>query len=149
MTGTRVSLERTFEDVYVGEEITPFGVPLTLQRLVMEAAANRDFTPLHHDRDDARATGAPDAYANTMFIQALLEAGLRTWMGSRGWLEELEIRMVAFNLVGRLVTAHGRVSRVESDGDGGAVSLDVWLEADGERTVVGEARVRLPHAEER
>jgi acyl dehydratase len=148
MTGTRVSSERTFEDVFIGEEIAPFGVPLTLQRLVMEAAANRDFTPLHHDRHDARATGAPDAYANTMFIQALLEAALRTWMGSRGWLEELEIRMVAFNLVGRVVTAHGRVSKVQPDVDGGAVWLDVWLDADGERTVVGEARVRLPNAEE-
>jgi acyl dehydratase len=149
MTGIQVSSDRTFEDVFIGEEIAPFGVRLTLQRLVMEAAANRDFTPLHHDRDDARATGAPDAYANTMFIQTLLEAGLRTWMGSRGWLEELEIRMVAFNLVGRVVTAHGRVSKVEPDDDGGAVWLDVWLDADGERTVVGEARVRLPSAEER
>jgi acyl dehydratase len=146
MTGIEVSSDRTVEDVYVGEEIAPFGVPLTLQRLVMEAAANRDFTPLHHDRDDARATGAPDAYANTMFIQALLEAGLRSWMGARGWLEELEIRMEAFNLVGRVVTAHGRVTKIEPDAGGGAVWLDVWMEADGERTVVGEARVRLPQA---
>lgn len=147
MTGTRVSAERSFEDAVVGEEIAPFAVPLTLQRLVMEAAANRDFTPLHHDRDDARATGAPDAYANTMFIQALLEACLRSWMGPRGWLEELEIRMVAFNLVGRVVTAHGRVAKVEPELEGGTVWLEVWMEADGERTVTGQARVRLPGAD--
>jgi acyl dehydratase len=145
---TRVVAERAIEDVSVGEEIPPFGVPLTLQRLVMEAAANRDFTPLHHDREDARATGAPDAYANTMFIQAILEAALRSWMGVRGWLAELDIQMVAFNLVGTVVTAHGRVTDVNDDGDGGTVCLDVWLEADRLRTVVGRARVRLPSAGE-
>jgi acyl dehydratase len=143
---TRVVAERAIEDVWIGEEIPPFGVPLTLQRLVMEAAANRDFTPLHHDRDDARATGAPDAYANTMFIQAIIEAALRSWMGARGWLEELDIRMEAFNLVGSLVTARGKVTDVVDAGDGGTVCLDVWVEADRVRTVVGRARVRLSTA---
>jgi acyl dehydratase len=149
VTGTRVPLGRTIDDLLVGEAIEPFGVPLTMQRLVMEAAANRDFTPLHHDRDDAKATGAPDAYANTMFIQALLEAALRSWMGARGWLEELEIRMEAFNLVGRFVAAHGRVAEVRVEPDGGTAVLDVWLEADGLRTVHGRAQVRLPRAEVR
>ena len=143
---TRVVAGRAIEDVWIGEEIQPFGVPLTLQRLVMEAAANRDFTPLHHDRDDARATGAPDAYANTMFIQAMIEAALRSWMGARGWLEELDIRMEAFNLVGTFVTACGRVTDVIPEGDSGTACLDVWLEADGVRTVVGTARVRLATA---
>jgi acyl dehydratase len=143
---TRVLAGRAIEDVGTGEEIPPFSVPLTLQRLVMEAGANRDFTPLHHDREDARATGAPDAYANTMLIQAVLEAALRSWMGDRGWLEELDIQMDAFNLVGTVVTARGRVTDVKLDDDGGTVRLDVWLEAERVRTVVGRAQVRLPNA---
>lgn len=143
---TRVLAGRAIEDVGIGEEIPPFSVPLTLQRLVMEAGANRDFTPLHHDREDARATGAADAYANTMFIQAMLEAALRSWMGDRGWLDELDIQMDAFNLVGTVVTAYGRVTEVTPNDDGGTVSLDVWLEAERVRTVVGRAQVRLSNA---
>ena len=39
----------TFEEVKVGDELPELALPLTVQRLVMEAAANRDFVPLHHD----------------------------------------------------------------------------------------------------
>jgi len=131
--------------VAVGEKIEPFGVPLTLQRMVMEAGANRDFSPLHHDREYAVATGGPDAYANTIFIQAILEAALRMWMGDRGWLQELEIRMEEFNVVGAFVAAHGRVTDVRDQLDGRRVSLDVWVESDRVRTVVGTAVVQLPH----
>jgi acyl dehydratase len=145
-TNSALSHGRTIEHVRIGEEIVPFELPLTLQRLIMEAGANRDFTPLHHDREDARATGAPDAYANTMFIQTILEAGLRCWMGDTGWLEELDIRMEAFNLVGTVVSAHARVIDRRPELDGGTVVLDVWLESDGKRTVSGRARVRLPRA---
>ena len=49
----------TFNDVVEGAELPEFAVPLTIQRLVMEAGANRDFAPMHHDREIARATGAP------------------------------------------------------------------------------------------
>ena len=37
----------TFEEVKVGDELPELALPLTVQRLVMEAAANRDFVPLH------------------------------------------------------------------------------------------------------
>ena len=66
---------------------------------------NRDYTPLHHDDEDTRLTGAPRSYANTMFIQALIEAALRTWMGDRGQLRELGIKMVSFKPAG---SAHSR-----------------------------------------
>lgn len=145
-TNTANLRERLIDEVVIGEEIPAFGLPLTMQRLVMEAAVNRDFTPLHHDRDDSRATGAPDAYANTIFIQAILEAALRTWTGPRGWLEELEIKMQAFNLVESFVCARGRVADISYDDNGGTVTLDVWLDADDLQTVVGRASVRLPGA---
>ena len=57
-----------FADVAAGAELAPFSIPLTIQRLVMEAAANRDFTPIHHDRELTRDSGAPDPYANTMLV---------------------------------------------------------------------------------
>jgi acyl dehydratase len=113
----------------------------------MEAGANRDYAPLHYDRDYARGVGAPDAFADTPFIQAILEAGLRSWMGSGGWLELLEIRMERFNLVGTLVSAHGEVVSIEPDQDGGRVELKVWLESDRVQTVSGRAVLRLPAAD--
>lgn len=134
------------KDVSVGDEIPAFTLPLTLQRLVMEAGVNRDYTPLHHDDEDTRLTGAPRSYANTMFIQALLEAALRSWMGDRGQLRKLGIKMISFNLAGSLLSAGGVVTAIDGDGDGGQrdVHIDVWMRSDETLTVTGTAVVSLP-----
>ena len=69
----------TFEEVKVGDELPELALPLTVQRLVMEAAANRDFVPLHHDDAAAQRTGAPAMLANTWYYMALSERHLRGW----------------------------------------------------------------------
>jgi acyl dehydratase len=134
------------KDVSIGDEIPVFMLPLTLQRLVMEAGVNRDFTPLHHDDEDTRLTGAPRSYANAMLIQALIEAALRTWMGDCGWLRELGIKMVSFNFAGSVVSAGGVVTAVDVQADGtkGDVHVDVWMRSDETLTVTGTAIVSLP-----
>ena len=127
-----------------GTEIPEFALPLTIQRLVMEAAANRDFMPIHHDRELARATGAPDSYANTMLIQAVLEATLREWMGLTGQLRKLRFNMRAFALAGAILSGHGRVTAVRAERGGQVVDRDVWTASDGTQPAVGPATVWRP-----
>ena len=69
--------------VSVGDQLGPIEIPITLQRLVMEAGANRDFSLIHHDKDVAQATGAADAYTNTFFIAGMFERLLRELDGAR------------------------------------------------------------------
>jgi 3-oxo-4,17-pregnadiene-20-carboxyl-CoA hydratase beta subunit len=128
----------------VGVELPEFSLPLTMQRLVMEAAANRDFTPIHHDRELTRATGAPDPYANTMLIQSVLEATLREWMGLAGQLRTLRFTMRAFATVGTIMSGHGRVTAIRAEQGGQFVDLDVWTDSDGSQTATGSATVWLP-----
>jgi acyl dehydratase len=128
----------------VGVELPEFSLPLTMQRLVMEAAANRDFTPIHHDRELTRATGAPDPYANTMLIQSVLEATLREWMGLAGRLRTLRFTMRAFATVGTIMSGHGRVAAIRAEQGGQFVDLDVWTASDGTQTATGSATVWLP-----
>ena len=127
-----------------GTEIPEFALPLTIQRLVMEAGANRDFTPIHHDRELTRATGAPDPYANTMLIQSVLEATLREWMGLAGRLRTLRFSMRAFATVGTIMSGHGRVTAIRAEPGGQLVDLDVWTASDGTQTATGTATVWLP-----
>jgi acyl dehydratase len=134
-------------EITVGETLPPFTVALTLQRLVMEAAANRDFAPIHFDPEAARDSGAPNVYANTTFVETLLEAAIRTWAGLDAWIRVVEFSMKAFNCVGDEVTASGVVTGTRREGDELTVDLDVWVESSARgRTVIGSAVVAFPLA---
>lgn len=110
-----------------------FDLPLTIQRLVMEAGTNRDFAPIHFDTEFARATGAPAPYANTMLLQAMFEAVIRNWMGPAGRLRTLAFDMRSFATAGTTLTAH-LVAR-------SADHLAVWIDSDSKRAAIGTATV--------
>jgi acyl dehydratase len=131
------------EDVEVESQLYPVSIPLSLQRLVMEAGANRDLSSIHHDREAAVATGAPDVYMNTYFILGMFERLLREWMGLRGTIKRIgSLRMKVFNCVGDTVTYKGKV-REKHEADG-TVVLDIWCETQKGQTVTAEATVVLP-----
>jgi acyl dehydratase len=138
-------IERALDDATVGTEVPPFALALTLQRLIMEAAANRDYAPIHHDRDITKATGVDEPYANTMLVQAIFEAMLRQWMGPRGRLCTLGFSMRSFAMADAMLSAHGTVVAVGHDPEGGAtVELEIWTESRSDKAAVGTATVWLP-----
>jgi acyl dehydratase len=123
----------------VGDQLEPVTVLITVQKLVMEAGANRDFAQIHFEREAARATGAPDVYANTIFLEGIIESCVRRWAGSRAKIEEITFRMLHFNCVGDRISAGGVVHEV--DADTGRIGLDIWIESARGRTVAGTAVV--------
>ena len=130
--------------VEVGDALAPFTVALTIQRLVMEAAANRDFAPIHFDPEAARDSGAPEVYANTTFLETLLEAAIRSWAGLEARIAVVEFRMIGFNCVGDEIAAAGAVTAVRRAGDELTADLDIWVDGPRGRTVTGTAVVVLP-----
>lgn len=127
-----------------GAQLPPFEVTLTLQRLVMEAAANRDFAPIHYDVVAARDSGAPGVYANTTFIETVFEALLRSWAGLAAWIRVIEFTMRAFNCVSDEIAAHGEVTAVSEDPSGHTAELTIWIDGPRGRTVTGGAVVHFP-----
>lgn len=135
-----------WEDVKPGQQLEPLAFPLTIYRLVMAAGANRDFNAIHHNADYARSTGAPDMYANTLFLQGMWERTVREFIGLAGTIRQLRgFRMKSFNLVGTTVIVKGRVrSKVIEDG-AGIVEIELWSENDDVVTVgPGCMMVTLP-----
>ena len=131
------------EDVAVGDILEPVSIPITLQRLVMEAGANQDLSLIHHNRDVAKSTGAPDAYMNTFFIVGMFERLLREWMGLGGQIKKVtDLRMKTFNTVGDLVSFKGRI--VGKD-DQGTIVVELWSETEKGQTVTAQATVTLPN----
>ncbi len=123
------SQQRHFEDVSEGDRVPAVGFPLTIARLVMEAAVNLDFSRVHHNAAAARRTGAPDMYANNVFVQGWWERTVREFIGLRGVIKRVgPLRMRIFNTVGETVTTSGVVRRCWREGDEGLVELEMQSE---------------------
>ena len=148
MKATTVDWEqqRCWEDLEEGQELAPVRFPLTVYRLVVEAGANRDFNAIHHNTEFAKASGAPEMYANTTFLLGMWERSVREFIGVRGRLIDIKgFRMKSFNVVGTTVVVNGKVVRTWLDGDRACAELEVWSENDGTVTVgPGVVTVTLP-----
>jgi len=121
--------QRYFENVEVGDTITPVTFHITVQRLVYEAGGNRDFNAIHHNDDIARAGGAPAMYANNGFIQGMWERAYREFFGMDGWIQKVgPLRMRIFNVVGEPTVVRGKVSRKWQEEGNNFVELEMWSE---------------------
>ena len=134
-----MSPQRLWDDVQEGDMLETLSFPLTVYRLVMAAGANRDFNAIHHNADHARATGAPDMYANNLFLQGMWERCVRDYIGLAGVIRKLGgFRMRIFNTVGDTVLVKGKVLRkwrepnkekeANKNKDQGWVEFEIWSE---------------------
>jgi acyl dehydratase len=140
------SEQRYWDDVEEGAEVPPVAFPLSVYRLVVEAGANRDFNSIHHNSEYARASGAPEMYANTGFLLGMWERTVREFIGLGGSIRRIAgFRMRRFNGVGRTVVVRGRVKSKRREAGDALVELEVWSELGGETTVgPGIVTVALP-----
>ncbi|QQK74568.1 acyl dehydratase [Salicibibacter cibarius] len=142
---------RYWEDVSEGDEIPAVDFPLTAYRLVMEAGANRDFNSIHHNSEYARETGAPEMYANNIFLQGMWEKTARAYIGLAGTIRNLKgFRMKRFNTVGDTVSTKGQVKNKWQEGNDHFLELEMWSEnSEGISVGPGTMVVTLPsHTEE-
>ncbi|MCK9541738.1 MAG: hypothetical protein M0R03_06880 [Novosphingobium sp.] len=138
--------QRTWAEARPGDTLGPLEFPLPVYRLVVAAASNRDFNSIHHNSEFARASGAPDMYANTLFLQGMWERALRNYMGLAGTLRKISgFRMNSFNCAGDTVVVKGEVVRVWREGDTGFAEVRMWSENKGKISVgPGLATITLP-----
>ena len=143
------STQRYWEDVSEGDEVPAVEFPLSVYRLVVEAGANRDFNSIHHNTEHARKTGAPEMYANTIFLQGMWERTVREFIGLGGIMKSLKgFRMKIFNTVGDTVVTKGVVKRKWQEGAEAFVELEIWSEnAKGISVGPGIVTVVLPYRE--
>jgi acyl dehydratase len=121
------STQLFFEDVTEGDDVPQVAFPITVQRLVMEAGANRDFNGIHHNREIAQFYGARDMFCNNFFLQAMWERTVREYIGLRGIIRKIgPFRMRIFNLVGDTVVVKGNVLRKFQHDGQNFVELRMW-----------------------
>ena len=75
------------------------------------------------------ASGAPEMYANTLFLQSMWEVLVRGYIGCAGSIKKIAgFKMGSFNCAGDTVTVRGRVESVTPADDEARVEILVWSE---------------------
>jgi acyl dehydratase len=102
--------------VGLGPDVTygPVTVPMTPTQIIAGAVATRDFYPVHHDRDFARAHGNADFLLNSLTTNGLLARIVGEWT-SQAPLLALSTRIVAPAYVHDELTVTGQVSALSPD----------------------------------
>jgi acyl dehydratase len=121
-----MTMQRYWDDISSGDSIGTLAFPITVARLVMVSGANRDFNAIHHNTEFARASGAPEMYANTMFLQGMWERLVRNYIGNAGRIIKLTgFRMRTFNCPGDTVIVSGHVTEKWLEGEMGLVRIEL------------------------
>jgi acyl dehydratase len=137
---------RWFEDVAVGDEVTPLVLEMTPTRVVAGAIATRDFMPVHHDRDYANSQGAPEIFMNIISDTAYCSRFLTDWAGPEAMVRKLAIRLGVPAFANSTLTFEGSVtSTTPGDGTGpGIVEVTFRAANDLGDHVTGTATLELP-----
>lgn len=102
-------------DVSVGDSLPELSIPLTASLIVAGALASRDFTPVHHDRSAAQATGLQDVFMNILTTNGLVGRYITDWTGPDAVIRNVAIKLGAPNLPGDTLTFSGTVASREGD----------------------------------
>lgn len=127
-----------------GETLESAGLSLTLRRSVQAVGATRDYYPVHHDEQFARASGVEGLFFNTMFLQAFVGRVVCEWFGNDAFLRRLEIAMRGPNYVGKTLRATGAVTAVRESNGCRLVDADVTLLTEDGPTTDVKVTVQLP-----
>ena len=136
-----MSLEsRTLSEVNVGDALPELAIPLTTSLIVSGALASRDFTPVHHDKSAAQASGVPDVFMNILTTNGLVGRYVTDWAGPNAKIRNVQIKLGTPNTAGDTMTFNGSVTSKQDD--------EVTVELAGKNAwgdhVTAAVRVALP-----
>lgn len=96
-----------------GEALPVFDLDVTSTVIVAGAIASRDFMPVHHDPEYARAQGAPDMFMNILTTNGYVARYVTDWAGPEARLRRMDIRLGGPCVPGKVLRFSGHVSSDE------------------------------------
>ncbi len=132
-----------YSQVAIGDKLPELKIDITSGLIIGAAIASRDFTPVHHDKKVAQATGLPDVFMNILTSNGFMGRFVTDWAGPDCTLKGIDIKLGAPNLPGFVMTVTGEVKA--KDDASGVVTVAV----EGVNNVwgthmTGTVRVALP-----
>ena len=137
-----MSASKRLSDVKVGDELPALDVPLTAAIIVGGAIASRDYTPVHHDRSAAQASGMSDVFMNILTTNGYVGRFVTDWAGPDAAIRKVSIKLGGPNLPGDTMKMRGRVAKV--DAASGSVEVEVVAKNAWGDHATGTVSVALP-----
>ena len=133
----------------VGDELTPLTRgPLTPVHLMRFSAAIENWHRIHYDeRFAVEHDGLPGLLVSGSWKQHFVAQMVRAWAGPDAWLRSLDLQFRRMNVAGEMLTAWGRVTAVEREGEAVVVRCEVGIRnQDGLESSPGSATCVLSAA---
>ncbi|WP_214409480.1 MaoC family dehydratase [Sphaerisporangium fuscum] len=127
-------------DIELGAALPPLRVELTPTTVISTALATRDFTPVHHDVERARAQGSKDIFLNILTTMGLVERYVTDWAGPEALVRGINVRLGVPAYAGDTLTFSGTVT----SRDGGEVTVAVRGTVSLGDHATGTVRLFLP-----
>jgi len=131
-------------EVEAGADLPELQIPITTTLVVAGAMASRDFTPVHHDKGAAQATGMQDVFMNILTTNGLVGRYVTGWAGPDAVLKGVSIKLGTPNLPGDTMKMTGTVKT--KDDAAGEIEIEVAGTNSWGDHVTGTVRVALPGA---
>lgn len=107
-------VEMSVDGVREGQQLPSLRIPITTTLVMAAAIATRDYQPVHHDLDRARALGSETVFTSTHTVAAWLERLVLQWAGPGAFLRSLKLRLGVPNYAGDELLLQGAVSAVDA-----------------------------------
>ena len=129
-------------NVRVGQKLPELAVDLTTSMIVAGALASHDFTPVHHDKGAAQATGMQDVFMNILTTNGFVGRYVTDWAGAEAEVKNVAIKLGTPNLPGDTMKMKGSVKSV--DAAAGLVEVEVVGSNSWGNHVTGTVKLVLP-----
>jgi acyl dehydratase len=140
-----MSKQHYYQDVAIGDEVSPLAKQPTTRQLVMWAGAVGDYFPIHYDKDFAQSRGLSGVIVHGQLVGAFLGQLMTDWIGEHGILRRLSCSYKGTNYPGEVLTFRGKVTKKYVEDGQHCVECSLWAENPrGEKTASGTAVVILP-----
>lgn len=129
-------------EVKVGDKLPDLDVPLTTAIIVGGAIASRDYTPVHHDKAAAQASGMSDVFMNILTTNGYVGRFVSDWAGPDAALTKVSIKLGTPNTPGDTMKLRGEIASV--DASAGTVEVSVVAKNAWGDHATGTVTVALP-----
>jgi acyl dehydratase len=130
--------------IAVGDALPVFELNVTSTVIVAGAIASRDFMPVHHDADYARAKGSPHMFMNILTTNGYLARYVTDWAGPEAIVKNIKVRLGAPAIPDKVLRFTGEVLSVEEEGGERLVEVSVRAANELGDHATGTVLISLP-----